>query len=238
MLGERRRHLGAIHNYAEGGLVPGSPAQPYYYGPDQIGSVRRVFASASSAPAYGYDPYGNALRWLSRDPIGETSDSRSISLYAYANETPTTTTDPDGLDPPDFIGAPGGTAYPIPQGAQGPYSTRGTGGIQYQGGSGGNGLDSRVTGFHYMPPGMSGPYSYPGGRGMYNNSSGQIVDPGTGRTIPPGDPMSHIPGDNPNVCPPAAGGGVGGSSGGGGGIMPPQGIGGGFNPGGEQELLE
>jgi RHS repeat-associated protein len=48
--------------YAEGELVPGSPAQPYYYGPDQLGSVRRVFASATSAAAYGYDPYGNALQ--------------------------------------------------------------------------------------------------------------------------------------------------------------------------------
>jgi RHS repeat-associated protein len=48
--------------YAEGELVPGSPAQPYYYGIDQIGSVRRVFASASSAPAFGYDPYGNPLQ--------------------------------------------------------------------------------------------------------------------------------------------------------------------------------
>jgi RHS repeat-associated protein len=42
--------------------VPGSPGQPYYYGVDQIGSVRRVFASASSAPAYSYDPYGNPLQ--------------------------------------------------------------------------------------------------------------------------------------------------------------------------------
>ena len=42
--------------------MPGAPAQPYYYGPDQIGSVRRVFASASSAPAYAYDPYGNPLQ--------------------------------------------------------------------------------------------------------------------------------------------------------------------------------
>ncbi len=48
--------------YAEGEFVPGTPAQSYYYGPDQIGSVRRVFASASSAPAYRYDPYGNALQ--------------------------------------------------------------------------------------------------------------------------------------------------------------------------------
>jgi RHS repeat-associated protein len=48
--------------FAEGEFVPGSPAQPYYYGIDQIGSVRRVFASTSNAPAYGYDPYGNALQ--------------------------------------------------------------------------------------------------------------------------------------------------------------------------------
>jgi hypothetical protein len=48
--------------YAEGELLPGLPAQPYYYGPDQLGSVRRVFASTSSAPAYSYDPYGNAPR--------------------------------------------------------------------------------------------------------------------------------------------------------------------------------
>ena len=48
--------------YDEGEYVPGSPAQPYYYGIDQIGSVRRVFASATSAPAYRYDPYGNALQ--------------------------------------------------------------------------------------------------------------------------------------------------------------------------------
>jgi RHS repeat-associated protein len=48
--------------YAEGELVPGTPAQSLYYGSDQIGSVRRVFASTTSAPAYGYDPYGNALQ--------------------------------------------------------------------------------------------------------------------------------------------------------------------------------
>ena len=51
--------------YAEGEFIPGSPGQPYYYGSDQIGSVRRVFASSTSAPAYGYDPYGNALQGTS-----------------------------------------------------------------------------------------------------------------------------------------------------------------------------
>ena len=48
--------------FAEGEFVNGSPGQTYYYGPDQIGSVRRVFASTASAPAYSYDPYGNALQ--------------------------------------------------------------------------------------------------------------------------------------------------------------------------------
>jgi len=48
--------------YSEGEFVPGTPDQTYYYGPDQIGSVRRTFASATSASAYDYDPYGNALQ--------------------------------------------------------------------------------------------------------------------------------------------------------------------------------
>jgi RHS repeat-associated protein len=48
--------------YDEGEFVPGSPNQPYYYGVDQIGSVRRAFASSSTAPAYSYDPYGVPLQ--------------------------------------------------------------------------------------------------------------------------------------------------------------------------------
>ena len=44
--------------YDEGEYLPGTPAQTLYYGIDQIRSVRRVFASTSSAPAYSYDPYG------------------------------------------------------------------------------------------------------------------------------------------------------------------------------------
>ena len=48
--------------YDEGEYVPGTPAQTLYYGTDQIGSVRRVFASTTSAPAYGYDPYGLPLQ--------------------------------------------------------------------------------------------------------------------------------------------------------------------------------
>jgi RHS repeat-associated protein len=45
--------------YAEGEVNPGSPSA--YYAPDQIGSVRRVFTSAT-APSYDYDPYGAPLQ--------------------------------------------------------------------------------------------------------------------------------------------------------------------------------
>ena len=47
---------------AEGEYVPGATPETNYYGVDQIGSVRRIFASASSAPAFSYDPYGVALQ--------------------------------------------------------------------------------------------------------------------------------------------------------------------------------
>lgn len=47
---------------AEGEYVPGSPGQSYYYGIDRIGTVRRVFATNGSAPAYSFDPYGVPLQ--------------------------------------------------------------------------------------------------------------------------------------------------------------------------------
>lgn len=45
--------------YAEGEQVAG---QPVYYGVDQLGSIRRAFASPSNAPAYSYTPYGAPLQ--------------------------------------------------------------------------------------------------------------------------------------------------------------------------------
>jgi RHS repeat-associated protein len=118
--------------YAEGEYMPGTPAS-LYYGIDQIGSVRRVFASTTSAPAYGYDPYGLPLqvtapitdfvyggmfhnadnglylanyraydpvagRWLSRDPLGESTDP-GLNLYAYVRGNPASLADPGGLFP-------------------------------------------------------------------------------------------------------------------------------------------
>jgi RHS repeat-associated protein len=48
--------------YDEGELVPGPPTQTLYYGSDQISSVRRIFATTTSAPAYSYDAYGAPLQ--------------------------------------------------------------------------------------------------------------------------------------------------------------------------------
>ena len=111
--------------------MPGTTPETDYYGIDQIGSVRRVFASTSSAPAYSYDPYGNPLqtttpltdftyagmfantdsglnltlyraydpvagRWLSRDPLGETSNAVG-NLYPYVGGNPISNVDPLGL---------------------------------------------------------------------------------------------------------------------------------------------
>src|SRR5262249_40394834 len=42
--------------FSEGELVPGTPAQPYYYGVDQTVPARHAFASASSAPAFSSAP--------------------------------------------------------------------------------------------------------------------------------------------------------------------------------------
>lgn len=48
--------------FPEGEYAVSPSAQAYYYGIDQIGSVRRAFTSGGGATSYDYDPYGNALQ--------------------------------------------------------------------------------------------------------------------------------------------------------------------------------
>lgn len=95
---------------------------------------------------------------------------------------------------PDFVVTPRGDAIPIPTGATGPYPTRGVG-FQFTGGSGGAGLSPRVSNVRIMEPTTPrGPSpGYPSGYVNYSNSLGQSVNPYTGRTIPPNDPMWHLP---------------------------------------------
>lgn len=44
-----------------------------------------------------------------------------------------------------------------------------------------------------MDPVTSGKYQYPNGYVSYMNSGGQVVNPLTGRTLQPSDPLWHIP---------------------------------------------
>ena len=86
---------------------------------------------------------------------------------------------------PDFVVTPKGEAIPVPTGAKGPFSTRKSG-IQYGGGSGGKGLDPKVTGVRVMDANKS-----QGSRAVYMNRQGQTVNPKTGRTVPKKDPSAH-----------------------------------------------
>ena len=86
---------------------------------------------------------------------------------------------------PDFVVTTKGTAVPVPAGASGPASTRASG-FQYTGGSGGNGLNDKVTGVRIMDAN-----SNQGARAVYMNQSGQTVNPATGKTVPNSDPSAH-----------------------------------------------
>jgi len=70
-----------------------------------------------------------------------------------------------------------------------------TTGFGYTGGSGGLGLDHRVSNVRIMdatlPRGPSP--GYPAGYVNYQNIGGQSVNPFTGQTIAPNNPLWHIP---------------------------------------------
>jgi RHS repeat-associated protein len=52
-----------IRKYAaEGEVRMGGPPVSLFYGIDQVGSVRRVFGTDGTSPAYSYDPYGTPLQ--------------------------------------------------------------------------------------------------------------------------------------------------------------------------------
>lgn len=86
-----------------------------------------------------------------------------------------------------FIGFEDGPPAIVPDGATGPVPTRSPG-IQYVGGSGGHGLDSRVSGVRIMDATERHP-----ARVVYMNEEGQSVHPLTGQTVKPDDPWAHLP---------------------------------------------
>ena len=97
----------------------------------------------------------------------------------------------DNLHSPNFVVHPNGEAVPVPDGATGPLPTDNGAGIQFQGGSGGHGLDPRTSGVRIMPPDTRGKYPYPNGYLKYNNKIGQAVNPNTGQTVSRSDPWAH-----------------------------------------------
>lgn len=89
---------------------------------------------------------------------------------------------------PDFVVTNKGTAVAIPDGATGPSAPeRGTG-MVYTGGTGGKGMDPRVSGVRIMDANNN-----QGRRVNYMNNGTQTVNPTSGRTISRTDPAGHVP---------------------------------------------
>lgn len=88
---------------------------------------------------------------------------------------------------PSFVAGSSGPAIAVPSGATGPSATRAPG-MQFTGGSGGPGLNQRVTGVRVMDANKT-----QGRRAVYMNKEGQAVNPQTGKTVAKGDPNYHYP---------------------------------------------
>ncbi|MHC4705119.1 MAG: RHS repeat-associated core domain-containing protein, partial [Planctomycetota bacterium] len=143
----------------------------------------------------GTDIYGNPLsthQRVIRTAVGTTAIALSaigaarIDAAAAITTPSAPTPSPHGpRSAPDFVVTPGGQAIRVPSGATGPYPTRAPG-FQYTGGSGGHGLESRVTGVRIMEANR-----YQGSRAVYMNVQGQTVNPATGQTVAPSHPAAH-----------------------------------------------
>jgi RHS repeat-associated protein len=98
---------------------------------------------------------------------------------------------------PDFVVTPRGEAIPIPKGATGPINVinpaGNTTGFAFTGGSGGLGLNPRVTGVRIMDPTLPIGRSpgFPNGYVKFQNIAGQGVIPFTGQTA--SRAMTHFP---------------------------------------------
>jgi hypothetical protein len=93
---------------------------------------------------------------------------------------------PEGAGEVNFLVSKSGFVSPVPAGAAGPASTRGSG-IMFTGGAGGHGFADEVSSVLVLDAN-----SNQGARTYYLNSSGQKVDYETGRTISNSHPRAHI----------------------------------------------
>jgi hypothetical protein len=90
-----------------------------------------------------------------------------------------------GMEAPSHIAYQQGNVFPLPQGALGPFPTRGPG-VQYIGGSGGNGLPSSVNRVRFMDE-----THYHPKRVVYMNNN-QTVSPTTGKPVGRSNPEAHL----------------------------------------------
>ena len=128
------------------------------------------------------------LSYISVIPvIGGVADySKATRVAAKTAETFTVDAVTKATRVPDFIASADGNIFPVPRGATGPFSTRASG-MQFIGGSGGPGLDPRVTGVRFMDPNAT-----QAARAIYMNDVGQSVNPLNGRVVPKGDSSAHF----------------------------------------------
>lgn len=148
-----------------------------------------VISTYLGTPSFGVT-YNGLIALITNDPnrysaflVSATLPNLNIGNYSNQGRIVTA---------PDFIVSEGGTIFPVPKGAVGPVSAQSGKGFQFIGGSGGNGLNSKVTGFRFMDPVTIGKHQYPNGYGSYSNKIGQTIDPLTGQIIERSNPWWHI----------------------------------------------
>ncbi len=151
------------------------------YATQEINTIETASAAGDVLTDISLSVLNNASTGLFSAAVGGDVAGINPSIYSSS------------LDAPNFIGTPNGELIIVPEGATGPSATRGAG-FEFTGGSGGHGLDPRVTDVRIMDPTPPRPPSpgYPNGYVSYSNSSGQTVNPFTGQTISPNNPFWHI----------------------------------------------
>jgi hypothetical protein len=165
-------------------------------------SLTVVASAAAQVQTYNYDGRPQLASGTSVAVVGVDSETpgvaRSVALWRAGPRSVAATgfAAEDGgagaARSTNFIVHPNGEIVPVPEGAVGPSPVDTGKGFQFTGGSGGHGLDPRVTDVRIMDPVTTGKYTYPDGYVSYGNG-GQTVNPWTGRTISNADPWAHWP---------------------------------------------
>ena len=148
-------------------------------------------ASLMAGRAWKAGNYFDYVGWMAWG-VAEGLSLGTLAIESRAAMAAARATTNVGTSTPSFIVSEGGTVFPVPKGATGPIPANSGKGIQFVGGSGGNGLSPKASGVRIMDPVTTGKYQYPGGYGSYFNSTGQTVNPLTGQTISPSNAWWHI----------------------------------------------